>query len=35
MPSLKEAGREPIYINTAAKLGLGFDDPALIDVVSI
>jgi len=35
MPSLKEAGREPRYINTAAKLGLGFDDPALIDVVSI
>ena len=35
MLSLKEAGREPIYINTAAKLGLGFDDPALIDVVSI
>ena len=35
MPSLKEAGREPRYINTAAKLGLGFDDPSLIDVVSI
>ena len=35
MPSLKEAGREPKYINTAAKLGLGVDDPSLIDVVSI
>ncbi|MFQ5965542.1 MAG: DUF362 domain-containing protein [Candidatus Scalinduaceae bacterium] len=35
MPSLKEAGREPKYINTAAQLGLGIDDPALIDVVSI
>ena len=35
LPSLKEAGREPKYIRTAAKLGLGFDDPMLIDVIII
>ena len=35
MLSLKEAGREPKYIKTAANLGLGFDDPSLIDVISI
>ena len=35
MPSLKEAGREPKYIKTAANLGLGFDDPSLIDIISI
>ncbi|MFQ5713519.1 MAG: DUF362 domain-containing protein [Candidatus Scalinduaceae bacterium] len=35
MPSLKEAGREPKYINTAAKLGLGVDDPSLIDAIAI
>ena len=35
LPSLKEAGRGPGYIKTAANLGLGVDDPALIDVVSI
>ena len=35
MQSLKEAGREPNYIKTAAKLGLGFDDPSLIDVIAI
>jgi uncharacterized protein (DUF362 family) len=35
MPSLKEAGREPNYIKTAANLGLGFDDPSLIDVIVI
>lgn len=35
MPSLKEAGREPKYIQTAAKLGLGVDDPSLIDVIAI
>jgi len=35
MPSLKEAGREPKYIHTAASLGLGVDDPSLIDVIAI
>ncbi|MHC4308256.1 MAG: DUF362 domain-containing protein [Planctomycetota bacterium] len=35
MPSLKEAGREPKYIQTAASLGLGVDDPSLIDVIAI
>ncbi len=35
MSSLKEAGREPKYIQTAARLGLGVDDPSLIDVLAI
>ncbi len=35
MSSLKEAGREPKYIQTAASLGLGVDDPSLIDVIAI
>ncbi|MDP6924898.1 MAG: DUF362 domain-containing protein [Candidatus Scalindua sp.] len=35
MSSLKEAGREPKYIQTAARLGLGVDDPSLIDVIAI
>jgi uncharacterized protein (DUF362 family) len=35
MSSLKDAGREPKYIQTAARLGLGVDDPSLIDVISI
>ena len=35
MSSLKEAGREPKYIQTAARLGLGVDDPTLIDVIAI
>jgi uncharacterized protein (DUF362 family) len=35
MASLKEAGREPKYIQTAASLGLGVDDPSLIDVIAI
>lgn len=35
MPSLEEAGREPKYIKTAARLGLGVDDPALIDTIAI
>ncbi len=35
MPSLKEAGREPKYIKTAASLGLGVDDPSLIDIIAI
>jgi uncharacterized protein (DUF362 family) len=34
MPSLEEAGREPKYIKTAARLGLGVDDPALIDTIA-
>jgi len=33
MPSLKEAGREPTYIRTAAKLGLGVCDSESIQVV--
>jgi len=32
-PSLKDAGREPTHIHTAAQLGLGTDDPDKIDVV--
>jgi len=32
-PSLKEAGREPAYIHTAAQLGLGSDDPDKIETV--
>ncbi len=35
MSSLKEAGREPKYIQTAARLGLGVDDPSLIDIIAI
>ncbi len=35
LPSLKSAGREPTYIKTAAQLGLGVDDPALIDTITI
>jgi uncharacterized protein (DUF362 family) len=35
MSSLKDAGREPKYIQTAARLGLGVDDPSLIDVIAI
>jgi uncharacterized protein (DUF362 family) len=35
MSSLKKAGREPKYIQTAARLGLGVDDPTLIDVIAI
>ncbi len=33
LPSLKEAGREPKYIQTAASLGLGVDDPTLIQII--
>jgi uncharacterized protein (DUF362 family) len=33
MPSLKQAGREPKYIQTAASLGLGTSDPSQIDVI--
>ncbi len=35
MLSLKDAGREPKYIKTAASLGLGVDDPSLIDIIAI
>jgi len=34
-PSLKEAGREPAYIHTAAQLGLGSDDPDKIETVEV
>ncbi|HLG30055.1 MAG TPA: DUF362 domain-containing protein [Candidatus Brocadiales bacterium] len=33
MPALKQAGREPKYIQTAASLGLGTSDPSQIDVI--
>lgn len=33
MPPLKQAGREPKYIDTAAKLGLGEGDPAKIELI--
>jgi uncharacterized protein (DUF362 family) len=32
---LKDAGREPIHIHTAAKLGLGRDEPDKIDIVEV
>lgn len=35
MPSLKEVGREPKYIQTAASIGLGFSDPQKIDLIEI
>ena len=35
LPSLKEAKRTPAYIRTAAELGLGQDDPGMIDLVRI
>ncbi len=35
MPPLKEAGREPRYIATAARRGLGTDDPDDIEVVDV
>ena len=34
-PSLKEAGREPTYIHTAAQLGLGRDDMDKIETVEV
>lgn len=34
-PSLREAGREPAYIHTAAQLGLGCDDPDKIAMVEV
>ncbi len=35
LPSLKDAGRNPVHIVTAAQRGLGTDDPARIEVVSL
>jgi len=35
LPSLKEAGREPLHIATAARKGLGTDDPASIEFVNL
>lgn len=35
LPSLKDAGRDPVHIATAAQRGLGIDDPARIEVVSM
>ena len=35
MPSLKQVGREPKYIQTAASLGLGTNDPSQIDIIEI
>jgi len=35
LPSLRDAGRNPVHIATAAQRGLGVDDPARIEVVSI
>ncbi len=32
LPSLKEAGREPTYIHTAAELDLGIDDLKKIEI---
>ncbi|MCK5558077.1 MAG: DUF362 domain-containing protein [Candidatus Hydrogenedentes bacterium] len=34
-PSLKDAGREPTHIHTAARLGLGRDEPDKIDVIEV
>ncbi|MDG6027570.1 MAG: DUF362 domain-containing protein [Candidatus Brocadia sp.] len=35
LPSLKQAHREPVYISTAAMLGLGTDEPSKIKVVQV
>jgi len=35
MPSLQEAGREPVYILRAARAGLGVADPARIEVIEM
>ncbi len=32
LPSLKEADREPTYIHTAAELGMGTDDPDMMEL---
>jgi uncharacterized protein (DUF362 family) len=34
-PPLKDVGREPVHIHTAAELGLGCDDPDKIEVVEV
>ena len=33
LPSLEQEGRRPKYIQTAASLGLGIDDPSAIQVI--
>ena len=35
LSSLREANREPTYIATAARLGIGTDDPGRIEVVTV
>ncbi len=35
LPSLRDAGRDSAHITTAARRGLGMDDPARIEVVSM
>jgi uncharacterized protein (DUF362 family) len=35
LPSLKDTGRDPVHIATAAQKGLGIDDPARIEVVCL
>lgn len=35
LPSLREAGREPLYIQTAGRLGLGHAEPDHIRVISV
>jgi len=35
MASLREAGREPSYIRTAERLGLGIADPLRIEIVEV
>jgi uncharacterized protein (DUF362 family) len=35
LPPLKDAGRNPVHIATAAQRGLGIDDPARIELVSL
>jgi hypothetical protein len=35
LPSLKDAGRDPVHIASAAQRGLGTDDPGSIEVVSL
>lgn len=35
MPSLRDAGREPSYIQSAARTGLGIADPEQIEIVQV
>ncbi|MFC1723986.1 DUF362 domain-containing protein [candidate division KSB1 bacterium] len=35
LPSLKEENREPTYINTAAELGIGTNDPEKIKIITV